>query len=426
MTETNANLPDQIIRPLKWAAYTVVIVFTFIAIWAVYAPLATTIKANGTLVSSRPNYEIQHPFGGQIKQVNVTAQQTVQKGQTLLLLGTETKRKTLQQIEAQIANLSFENKIISSHLGNTSTTDIPIESPEIYKKHEVLQADLNLKINAITQSVTAQNEQVQLTQDGIDILKKRRHYLQARAVSYEQLIAKGAIAAVQAEAHTDQLLELEGEINDKQTLLHSNQSAISQAQTEIQALKSAHHLSLINQLEQNKSRLPELQRQALLLQDEINQAEIISPIDGSIVSLNFDTEHMYITRGTTLLVLSQPLQHPRVEVVIPANAIDQVKIGIIGKMIIPSLPQRNLPNLNVTLVSVAPEALKDETGQTIGYTAYAEIAPDDLKKLNAILKGKLNLATDMPVSLSLVGNTTTLYDYLIAPFFSAFNGAIQD
>lgn len=198
------------------------------------------------------------------------------------------------------------------------------------------------------------------------------------------------------------------------------------ANSKIDKLKTEHRLSFLNRLEQNKSRLLELRRQARTLEDEIKRATIIAPNDGFVVSLNFDTEEMYITRGTTLLVLSQPLQHPRIKMVIPTTAVDQSYIGMIGKMIIPSLPQRNIPNVNIKLTSISPEAMKDETDQTVGYQAYAAIVPKDLNALQQSLKGDLNLATDMPVNLSLVGRTTTLYQYLIAPFFNAFDGAIQD
>ncbi len=183
---------------------------------------------------------------------------------------------------------------------------------------------------------------------------------------------------------------------------------------------------MLNQLGQNKSRIAELHRQALILQDEIDKSTILSPINGTLQPLNFDTQRMYIAKGTTLLTLSEPLKHPRIKTVIPASSVDQVYVGMSGKLIIPSLPQRNLLNVQVKLRSIAPEAIKDEMGQTLGYQAYADINGDDMIKMQKSLKENLSLATDMPVHVSFIGRTTTLYQYLIAPFFSAFDGAVQD
>ncbi|KAB7615958.1 HlyD family efflux transporter periplasmic adaptor subunit [Amylibacter sp. SFDW26] len=419
------TLPNNIMRPLNWAALTLACTIFFIALWSVYAPLATTIKADGTLVSSRPNYEIQHVYGGEIQKVYVKAQDNIQKGQKLLRLNTDTQSESLTYIKQQILRLSTENEIITNILGR-NPPDPNYKNHALYHKHQTLIADLKFKTQSLTQTISTKEDQVILVRGGIDLLKKRRDYMKQRSESYDHLITKGAVAAIQAEAQADQWLELEGEINDEYAQLETNLNDIEQAKIDQQRLKTEYHLSLLNQLGQNKSRLPELHRQALILQDEINKAFVLSPIDGAVQSLNFDTEQMYVAKGTTLLTLSQPLQKPRVKTTIPASSVDQIYIGMIGKLIIPSLPQRNLPSVHVTLSSLAAEAVKDEMGQTVGYQAYADINTKDLKKLENAMGGSLNLATDMPVNLSMVGNTTTLYQYLIVPFFSAFDGAIQD
>ncbi len=421
------TLPNTVIRPLRYAALAIIIMFALIALWAVYAPLATTIKASGSLISSRPSYEIQHPYGGQIKQIFIQAHDTVEKGQKILLLNVDRQLKNIQHITTQIKDLTLENNIIKTKLNLEETRTVGQKSNiTLFEKYQALERNLGYKLQAISQKSISESERVDINHSSIEILHERRKHLQDRVESFEQLIKKGAVATIQAEAYIDQILELDGEINDKNAIIKASQNEILQVKTEAKKLKTEYRLSLLNQMAQNTARLPELQRQALILQDEIDQSTIISPINGSIVSLNFDTEQMYVTRGTTLLVLSQPLQHPRVKVTIPANAIDQVRIGMVGKMVIHSLPQRNLPNINVSLISISPEALRNEMGETIGYTAYADIEAMDLEKLRIGLNGQLNLATDMPVNLSLVGNTTTLYEYLIAPFFNAFNGAIQD
>ncbi len=421
------TLPNTVIRPLRYAALAIIIMFALIALWAVYAPLATTIKASGSLISSRPSYEIQHPYGGQIKQIFIQAHDTVEKGQKILLLNVDRQLKNIQHITTQIKDLTLENNIIRTKLNLGETRTVGQKSnTALFEKYQALERNLGYKLQAISQKSISESERVDINHSSIEILHERRKHLQDRVESFEQLIKKGAVATIQAEAYIDQILELDGEINDKNAIIKASQNEILQAKTEAKKLKTEYRLSLLNQMAQNTARLPELQRQALILQDEIDQSTIISPINGSVTSLNFDTELMYITRGITFVTLSQPLQQPRVQVVVPATTIDQIYIGMMGKMIIPSLSQRNLPNISVEITSIAQEALKDETGQTIGYQAYANILSGDINKLHTSLGYTLNLSADMPVQLSLIGRKTTFYHYLIAPFFSSFDGAIQD
>jgi len=247
-----------------------------------------------------------------------------------------------------------------------------------------------------------------------------------RSLSLNALVQKGVLAKAQEELQADQVLSLEGDINEQEELLASMLNQAAQAVLNAQKLKTKFRLSLLNRQFENNRLLPNLRRQSLALEDEIKSAVIRSPISGTAVFVGYDTNQMYAAKGTTLVTLSQALNQPIVQILIPTQTIDQVRVGMRGTLTVTSLPQRNLPKIKVRLKSISPDATKNSDGNPIGYSAQATIVGDDLQQAVASLHGDLHLIADMPVSVALEGRQTTFSQYLVTPFFRIFEGAIQD
>jgi HlyD family type I secretion membrane fusion protein len=421
-------MPTEITRPLRLAFISLSIAIFCLMIWAVFAPLSTTIRATGTLVSTKPSYDIQHSFGGRIQQVFVKAQSKVEKGQVLFELDVATQVKGLNEIQIQIANIEAENAVISHILVATDADSVADNPPSdlINARYYEQRHQLKLDISAELQTAHANQQRAKSIEDGINILIKRQRVMSERSLSLNALVKKGLLSKAQEELQTDQVLSLTGEINEQEEQLLSVQNQADQATLNAQKLKIKFRLSLLNRQFENNRLLPNLRRQSLALEDEIESAVIRSPISGIAVFVGYDTNQMYAAKGTTLVTLSQALDQPIVQMLIPTQTIDQVRVGMTGTLTVTSLPQRNLPKIRVRLKSISPDAAKDNDGNPTGYPAQATIMGDDLQQAVANLQGNLHLIADMPVSVALEGRQTTFSQYLVTPFFTMFEGAIQD
>ncbi len=427
-TATNqiGNIPKSITWPLKTVSYILISALILIVLWAKYAPLVTTIRANGTLLSAQPSYDIQHSYGGRIRKVFISSQHAVKKDQILFEMDVRKQEKILVEITSQISALELENLIIRQVLKLTPIS-IKTKTPSVLaQRYAELRKQLSLNIHSAEQTGRTSQQRAQSIKIGIDILNQRRTAMNMRSERLNTLVKKGIFEKFKIEAQSDLILTLDGEINTQNAQLVSLQAQAAQADMEIQKLKTQFRVSLLTRFSENKTRLPELRRQSLVLDDEINSAIIRSPISGTAVYVGYNTNQMYVTRGTTLVTLSQDLTQPVVQLLIPTQAIDQVAIGMIGKLTIPSIPQRNLPQIRITLKSISPDAVKDSEGKPSGYRAHASIGKEDFDTAIESLNGNLHLATDMPVTATLEGRKVTFSQYLIGPFFKIFDGAFQD
>jgi multidrug efflux pump subunit AcrA (membrane-fusion protein) len=258
------------------------------------------------------------------------------------------------------------------------------------------------------------------------LLNNRRGITQDRLNNIISLARKGAATNAQSEDHADRLMNLSSQVNEVRGDLTALRDQLRQTRLKASQYEAELRLEFRKKLLANSQRLPELQRQSLGLKDEIENAFVRSPISGSILELNFTTNQMQIPKGSTLAVISRELEHPMVHVTIPTQTIDQVNTGMQGVLTMSSLPQRNLSRISAEIIAISPDVFTDPSGVPVGYKAVAKINDTELQTALDGLEIDMHLASSMPAAIALKGRKVTFSQYLVAPFFKIFKGAMQD
>ncbi|MEP3295771.1 MAG: HlyD family efflux transporter periplasmic adaptor subunit [Pseudoruegeria sp.] len=422
-------LPRDILKPVQRAGVGLFIAGVLLVIWACYAPLSTTVRASGTLVSSRPSFDLQHPHNGRVASVDVMLHDEVSEGQILIQLDVAPQKEALSQIEQLISHIEAENAAIETVLTAETLADLTLpddQSPTISAHYLEMRANLQLELETVEEEARSARQQAEAIHQRLDILTTRRDIMAQRAVHLDSLSQKGLIAVTQTENHRNLFLDLQADLVNEQSDLAATEASIRRIAIEHKRHSADFRLTLLQKKLSNEAQLPELRRSEVNIRDEVAQSAIRAPVSGSIVALHFDTKRMFIPRGTTLLTIAQPLEQPFVNVIIPLQAIDQTRAGMAGALTISSLPQRNLPKIRVTLISIAHDAILDQNGTPTGYRGRATINPDDLNLAAERLNGELSLSADMPVSVAFEGRKTTFSEYLVEPFLTIFKDALQD
>jgi len=419
------DLPRHILHPLRLAALAVFMFSIGAGLWSAMAPIATTLRVSGALTSTRPSFEIQHPFGGAVSQVLVALHDTVQVGQPLLVLDTETQRQTRAAILTQINLLVAENELITQILSNrgAQSGDAP---PELRRYYQEQQSFQTLRVASKNAAIDAKTENAEFLAKQMDLVRQRITLLQKRLDKNADLAARGILTKTDQDSLRGQILALYGALEDQGARAVSTQNEIRATELELKSMAAEYHLSLSEKLTSNLKGLPQLRIQALKLAQEIDAGQIVAPIAGLITTQEIIAPGMVAQRGQTLMTLAQPLFEPKVTLKIPVINIDQVVVGQTGKLTLTPLPQRNAPNLEVTIINIAPQATRDRDDNPAYYLAEARLNKSDLAQARALLGDQFRLATDMPVSVALKGRNTTFSSFLFRPFTDIFSAALQD
>ncbi len=419
MTTAAEPIPDKITKPLYLGAAMLVLFVLVFAIWSVTAKLSTTVHAQGMLISSRSSFDIQHGFGGQITWVGVKPQDTVTAGTPLFRMDVSTETATLEELNLQIDDLTADVATIEAILDSWP-------NPSGSGAYGAQMTATLLKVETLQNAAVGYWSQADAGTREVQLLGQRIALLKTLESKTKRLLDRGYSKSTVLDLISGQILELAGEQEQRIAARLALENQALQAETDAKSAVEDFRARLLTELQSSRRRISELRREVYRLNAIVAAAEIEAPADGQIQTLTYDTPHMYAPRGQTLAVLTQDLDAPGIRLTLPTSVIDQVRIGMTGRLTISSLPQRELPSIRVVVTAISPEAEKDQDGAPRGYVATAEIQPDDLERARQTLKGRFKLATDMPVSVALAGRETTLYNYLIAPFMTVFSNALQD
>ena len=246
-----------------------------------------------------------------------------------------------------------------------------------------------------------------------------------RAERQGALRRQGLLARNEQEAQEEQIFIVKGEIEADLASVYNLESQIGQTLRQAELAELSFEQELRATREQNLARLDELQASIIALRDRIAQSEVRAPIAGKVTEVPLEAERMFAARGATLLTLAQPLEQAQIAFSVPVDHIDQVHPGMGARLTIPSLPQRQLPQIDLTISAISLRASVDEAGNPTAYGGLAEIDTAVLDDLRTRLGGDA-LSEDMPVMLTVSVRETTFADYLLTPLVSAFGRALQD
>lgn len=421
MAKQPHTLPGAVWRPLNWALAGLVLFAGAFICWAVFAPLATTLRLSGALISETPSFEVQHPYGGPIADIFVRQHSPVQKGDPLLRLDTELDQHNLKTFLDMHARITAENEIIVQLLD---------EEPLLTHQrdtHLALRLD-QARLQSMLRQDAAKNleRQSATLRDVISHQTVQLEQMQKRANRLQTLIDGELMSQSNGEILQEQIQLVSSEISSQQARLIALEDQKKQAIGQAKLVLLSAREELAATLERNLQQLEELEPQIANLKDVIKRSTLHAPIDGVITELYYEASGMYAGRGQTLMSLAQPLTKPVITFTIPTHLIDQLRVGMTGKLNLPALSQRHMPDVSVTLTSISPRAELDENARPLFFDGRAELALEGIDALHQAVGEEFALSADMPVELLIEGRQITFAQYLLAPLKAAFRSGLQD
>ena len=424
MSQPIAKLPSSVRRPLWRASLGIVVFLGGFVVWAFFAPLATTVALRGMIESSQPSFALQHPYGGHVEDVLVDVHDIVEKGQPLLVFDRSLERETLAAQVSIRDRLEAENSQIAALLAPGSqafeTVQDAVASPLFIRAHQ-----LDLQAQSARQSIANLDRQINAVSAKNVHAESQLALMTERAERTAALSDRGIALRSDHERLEEQRLILMGEIESNRASIFNLEGQVTRARQQLAmaGITLEHELTSLRQ--DNLQRLDELQGRILDLTDRIEKSVVYAPVDGVVASLPIEAEHMIAARGDTLLTLARPLDQAQVSFTIPVDYIDQIVPGMSARLVIPSLPQRSAPKINLTIDAISPRARVDETGNPLDFAGLA-IADTNIFETFEDRTDLGVLSEDMPVVLMVSVRKTTFASYLVSPLLSAFSKALQD
>lgn len=153
----------------------------------------------------------------------------------------------------------------------------------------------------------------------------------------------------------------------------------------------------------------------------LEQTEIRSPVDGSVVNLSVFTRGGVVAPGGKLMEVVPTDQPLVVEGQLPVNLIDKAHAGETVELLFTAFNQNRTPHVPATLSMVGSDRLTEERSGMPYYKVFAEVTPEGMMLLK-----DLQVRPGMPVEIFIKTGERTLMSYLFRPVIDRLHSALRE
>ncbi|MBD0786040.1 HlyD family type I secretion periplasmic adaptor subunit [Vibrio sp. Y2-5] len=415
--------------------------------WASWAEIDQVTRGQGKVVPSSQVQVIQNLEGGLVKQILVREGEQVQKGQQLILIDDTRFRSDFREREQQVANLTANVLQLSASLSSVTIDEdfseknwensvridynklafpplLKDTKPELVARQRAeYQQDLdNLRnqISVMTQQVKQKQQELIEIQARIKNLRQSYNFANKELEITKPLADEGVVPRIE-------LLKLQRQVNDTRRELTSSELKVPVLRSNIREamlsrIDTAQKFRSQQQQELNQvqDKLSSMTESAVGLEDRVNRTVVISPVTGTVKTLNVNTVGGVIQPGMdiveivptedTLLVEAQiapqdiAFLRPDLHAIVKFSAYDFTKYG----------------GLEGTLEHISADTSQDEEGNSFYLvrvrTNETSLGHDE----------NLPIIPGMTASIDIITGKRTVMEYLLEPILRAKKNALRE
>ncbi|EGU40332.1 HlyD family type I secretion periplasmic adaptor subunit [Vibrio scophthalmi] len=437
------NTPNSA-RIMLW----LMLLFFIIAVaWASWAEIDKVTVGQGKVVPSSQIQVIQNLEGGLVKEILVREGQMVEKGQQLLLIDDTRFRSDFREREQQVANLTASVIQLSASLASVSIAEefdssnwqknvtidySKLEFPEGFEERRPQlasrqQAEYRQDLNELRNQISLIDQQVkQKQQDLVEIEARVRNLRESYNFARKELEITKPLAD-EGVVPRIELLKLQRQVNDTRREMTSSK-------LKVPVLKSAIREAMLSRIDagqkfrseqqeklnQAEDKLSAMTESTVGLEDRVNRTVVVSPVTGTVKTLNINTVGGVIQPGMdiveivpsedTLLVEAKiapqdiAFLHPQLHAIVKFSAYDFTKYG----------------GLDGTLEHISADTTTDEEGNSF-YLVRVRTTETSLNKNES-----LPIIPGMTASVDIITGKRTVMEYLLKPILNAQTNALKE
>lgn len=438
MTEVNTSLLSRVRGPLLAALLIVLGFFAGIGAWSSNAPLTSAAVAPGTVGLGTRQKIVQHLEGGIIKDIHVKEGDRVSAGDLLIELDDTVARSTLDLLKGQYIDLLATRARLEAERSGLDHIEIPealqqfLDEPRARKALEAARDLFKSRQDAYASRLDILESRIRKLEEQIRGFDAQSAALERQLVligkeqkSVQELVDQGLERAPRLYRLQRGAAEIEGALGEIAARQSEAGVLIGETQLERLDLDARKLNQITGELADLQSRIADMQPRIRAAQNTLGRTEIVAPVDGTVVTLIYNTPGGVIRPGVPIMNIVPNDMEQMIEARVDPSEIDVVRPGLPAEVRFTAYSARTTPTVPGKVVHVSADLLTDETTGTAYYAIHVQLDPsfgDDNK--TSIDPEKLY--PGMPVEVMVVTGHQTLLDYFIQPVTDVLARAFRE
>ncbi|WP_085919667.1 HlyD family type I secretion periplasmic adaptor subunit [Halomonas sp. CSM-2] len=402
--------------------------------WSVFANLAVSVVAPGSVSVESFTKTIQHLEGGIVKSIQVEDGDHVEAGDVLIVLDDTQARSQLRVTRSDYLISRATEVRLLAELSDADTLRFPEEltSSDHPRVKEVLEVQQRLFVSrrdSLTGTLASLDEQIVQMNEQIDGLTNTQRINQQRINSlngdvgnHRKLFQKGMISS-------QRMHELERESLEYQSINAQHASEVARLHSQISenALKKQVRLQEFQQqvgeaLRQTQAEVADAEERLTALMDKVDRTEVLAPVSGTVVGLKVHTLGGVIRSGDPLLDIVPTDVGFIVEAKVPDHDVDHLYIGQPAEIRFSAFNQRLSNVIDGEVVHVSANSFEDEATRARYYKVRLRVTTEGQENMTETMK----LLAGMPAEVMLRTGERSFSSYLAKPITDMLARAMRE
>ncbi|WP_374683401.1 HlyD family type I secretion periplasmic adaptor subunit, partial [Accumulibacter sp.] len=316
------------------------------------------------------------------------------------------------------SEIVFPAELLKSKDDSRAASAMAVQTQLLRSRQAGLQAELGAMQNTLAG--------LQSYAKGLEATRRSKEE-QARLLREElkglrELAAEGYLPRNRLSEQERLLAQLNGAISEDLGNLGRAQQSIGETRMRMVARQQEYHKEVESALAEVQKETTSLESRLEGLAFELENTTVYAPSEGVVVGLSVHTVGGVLAQGTFLMDIVPKNEPLRIEVHIPTDLIDKVRLGLPVEITFPAFNQRTTPQIPGEFVQVDADATTDPQGKVPPfYRGKVVVTEAGMKKL------KLHeIRPGMPAQVFVKTGERTMLNYLFKPLVDRMHAALTE
>ena len=415
----------------------IISLFTIAIIWASFAELDELARGNGKVIPSDKIQRVQSLDGGIISEILVKEGQIVKRDDALMKIDTTRFQATLEESKQEYISLLAVNERLDAESNIDINKPIPkldfpkevLEDQSRYDKLEQKLLDNRFKelkssIQVLETQRGQKEQELREIKNTIKNLKKSFALIKEQKDTIQKLVRRGVKSKYELLNIEKEYTQVSSDLESALLSVKRSELAIEEAENRITEKLNNFRAEASNTLQETAGLINKFQARLVGDKDKVAKTTIVSPVDGIVKQLNFNTIGGVVQTGMDLIEIV-----PQSDILLVEAKIDPKDIAFINpsqKAIvkITAYDFSIYGGLDAKIVEISADSIIDKESKDA--KSYYRVIVKTEKNYLERNGQKLPIIPGMIASVDIITGKKTILDFILKPILKVKQNALHE
>jgi len=309
---SNANAKPS--TSLALVAYIIIMIFASLITWAYFAQIDELARGSGKVIPTDKVQTIQSLDGGIISDINIKEGDIVEKNQPLMKIDTTRFQASLEENKQEyLALLAVKSRLekeaeinIYSSIPTLKFRNEVINDESRYDKNEKLLfvnrvKELKSTIMVLSTQKKQKQQELKEIRSTIDKLRKSLNFIEEQRSTLRRLVQNGIRSKYDLIEIEKEYSQTKGDLRTAELSISRAEFSITEVDNRISEQINKFRSEASNELQKTLGLINKFEARLVGDQDKVEKTTILSPVNGIIKQINYNTIGGVVQSGADLI-----------------------------------------------------------------------------------------------------------------------------